>query len=44
MIFLKGGDLAGEISESRLRPHVWDISAIFEEPWFKEKYILYVPV
>jgi 16S rRNA (guanine527-N7)-methyltransferase len=44
MIFLKGGDLAGEISESRLRPHLWDISAIFEEPWFKEKYILYVPI
>lgn len=44
MIFLKGGDLAGEISESRLRPHVWDISSIFEEPWFSEKYILYVPV
>ncbi len=44
MIFLKGGDLAAEISESRLRPHTWDIGAIFEEPWFSEKYILYVPV
>jgi 16S rRNA (guanine527-N7)-methyltransferase len=43
MIFLKGGDLSAEISESRLRPHMWDISTIFEEPWFREKYILYVP-
>jgi 16S rRNA (guanine527-N7)-methyltransferase len=44
MIFLKGGDLAEEISESKLRPHMWEISAIFEEPWFEEKYILYVPL
>jgi 16S rRNA (guanine527-N7)-methyltransferase len=43
MIFLKGGDLAAEISDSRLRPHIWDISTIYEEPWFSEKYILYVP-
>jgi 16S rRNA (guanine527-N7)-methyltransferase len=43
MIFLKGGDLSAEISESRLRPHIWDISTIYEEPWFQEKYILYVP-
>lgn len=43
MIFLKGGDLAAEISESRLRPHVWDISTIYEEEWFREKYVLYVP-
>lgn len=43
MIFLKGGDLAGEISESRLRPHIWDIQTIFQEDWFREKYLLYVP-
>jgi 16S rRNA (guanine527-N7)-methyltransferase len=43
MIFLKGGDLSSEISESRLRPHMWDISTIFEEPWYQEKYVLYVP-
>jgi 16S rRNA (guanine527-N7)-methyltransferase len=43
MIFLKGGDLAAEISESRLRPQIWDIATIYEEPWFTEKYILYVP-
>lgn len=44
MIFLKGGDLAAEISESRLRPHVWDIHSIFQEEWFREKYMLYVPI
>ena len=44
MIFLKGGDLATEISESRLRPHVWDIHTIFQEDWFEEKYMLYVPI
>jgi len=43
MIFLKGGDLAGEISESRLRPHTWDIQTMFEEEWYFEKYMLYVP-
>jgi 16S rRNA (guanine527-N7)-methyltransferase len=43
MIFLKGGDLATEISESRLRPHVWDIQTIFQEDCFFEKYMLYIP-
>jgi len=44
MIFLKGGDLAQEISESKLRPHIWEINNIFSEPWFEEKYLLYVPL
>ena len=43
MIFLKGGDLAAEISETKLRPHSWDIHTIFEEEWFDGKYLLYVP-
>lgn len=43
MIFLKGGDLAAEISESRLRPHQWHIHDIFPEEWYREKYLLYVP-
>jgi len=43
LICLKGGDLAQEISESGTRPHVMDISEIFPEEYFKEKYILYVP-
>jgi len=44
MIFLKGGDLSQEISDSKLRPHMWEISTIFSETWFQEKYILYVPL
>lgn len=42
LICLKGGDLAKEISESGLRPKIWEIEKIFEEAFFKEKYILYV--
>lgn len=43
MIFLKGGDLAAEIAETKLRPHSWDVHTIFEEAWFEGKYVLYVP-
>ena len=43
LICLKGGDLANEISESRCRPHVWEIEKIFKETFFKEKFILQVP-
>lgn len=42
LICLKGGDLSKEISESGLRPKAWPIEKIFEEEFFKEKYILYV--
>lgn len=41
LICLKGGDLAQEISESGLRPKMTEISNLFEEEFFKEKYILY---
>ena len=43
LICLKGGDLSREISESGCKPFVWEIDKIFEEPFFKEKYILYQP-
>ena len=43
LICLKGGDLAREISESGTRPRVMEISEIFPEEFFKEKYILYLP-
>jgi 16S rRNA (guanine527-N7)-methyltransferase len=42
LICLKGGDLSKEISESGVRPKVWEIEKIFEEEFFNEKYILYV--
>ncbi|MEO7445613.1 MAG: 16S rRNA (guanine(527)-N(7))-methyltransferase RsmG [Ferruginibacter sp.] len=44
LICLKGGDLGKEISESRCKPRAWDIETMFEEPYFKEKYLLYQPV
>lgn len=40
LICLKGGDLTKEIHESGLRPRVWEIDKIFEEEFFKEKYLL----
>jgi 16S rRNA (guanine527-N7)-methyltransferase len=40
LICLKGGDLGKEIFESGTRPKIWAIDKIFEEEFFKEKYIL----
>ena len=42
LICLKGGDLAQEISESGVRPKMVEISSLFKEEYFKEKYLLYV--
>jgi 16S rRNA (guanine527-N7)-methyltransferase len=42
LICLKGGDLAQEISESEVRPKIVEINSLFEEEYFKEKYLLYV--
>jgi 16S rRNA (guanine527-N7)-methyltransferase len=42
LICLKGGDLAQEITESRVQPRVWEIKKIFEENFFEEKYILLI--
>ena len=42
LICLKGGDLANEISESNCNPLIWQIENIFEEDFFKEKYLLQV--
>jgi 16S rRNA (guanine527-N7)-methyltransferase len=44
LICLKGGDLSKEISESMTRPKIWPVDKIFEEEFFKEKYLLYVPL
>lgn len=44
LICLKGGDLAQEISESGLRPKMREISHVFEEEFFREKFILYSPL
>ncbi|MDQ6904696.1 MAG: 16S rRNA (guanine(527)-N(7))-methyltransferase RsmG [Bacteroidota bacterium] len=42
LICLKGGDLNKEIADSGYRPRIWEIEKIFEEDYFKEKYILQV--
>lgn len=43
LICLKGGDLTEEIKQSGLRPHLFPISEIFDEPSFETKYVVYVP-
>lgn len=42
LICLKGGDLAKEIQESQARPQVLPIKEIFDEPFFEEKFLVYV--
>ncbi|HMO60470.1 MAG TPA: 16S rRNA (guanine(527)-N(7))-methyltransferase RsmG [Ferruginibacter sp.] len=42
LICLKGGDLTQEIADSQCKPRVWEIEKIFNEPFFKEKYLLHV--
>jgi 16S rRNA (guanine527-N7)-methyltransferase len=42
LICLKGGDLNKEISKSGCRTSIWKIENIFEEEFFKEKYILQI--
>lgn len=42
MICLKGGDLHQEISDSNTRPKMVNVYDIFNEDYFKEKYLLHV--
>lgn len=44
LICLKGGDLGKEISESGCKPFMWEISKLFSEPYFENKFILYQPL
>ena len=44
LICLKGGDLANEIFESGCKPRIWEIEKIFETPFFKDKFLLHVPL
>lgn len=43
LICLKGGDLAIEIQESNTRPRLMEIKEIFDEAFFEDKFILYIP-
>lgn len=42
LICLKGGDLTQEISEAEVKPKMIEISSLFKEEYFREKYLLYV--
>ncbi len=44
LVCLKGGELTKEIFESNCRPRVWEIEKIFSEPFFKDKFLLHVPM
>lgn len=43
LICLKGGDLTEEIMLSQCKPYMWELEQFFEEPYFKEKYLLHQP-
>lgn len=43
LICLKGGDLSLEIHNSGLDAHAWSVHDIFDEPFFEEKFVVYVP-
>ncbi len=43
LVCLKGGDLTQEIFESSCKPRVWEVDKVFTEPYFEQKYLLYVP-
>jgi 16S rRNA (guanine527-N7)-methyltransferase len=45
LICLKGGDLTQEINDTGMKRIVqaWKVHDIFQEPFFEEKYVVYVP-
>jgi len=44
LVCLKGGNLTAEIADSGLKPYTWKLDEMFEEEFFKEKYLLYFPL
>lgn len=43
ILYLKGGELAEEIKESRLKAELYPLSAYFEEEFFDTKFVVYIP-
>ena len=43
ILYLKGGDLAEEILESKLKAELYPLSAYFKEDFFETKYVVYIP-
>ena len=44
IVCLKGGNVEGEIQPFRKYVEVTEISQWFDEEWFKEKYVIYLPI
>ena len=44
VLCLKGGNVESEIHNMKKIAEVSPLSNWFEEPWFKEKYLIYVPI
>jgi 16S rRNA (guanine527-N7)-methyltransferase len=44
IFYLKGGDLALELSVFETKVKIWEISNFFEEPFFETKKVVYLPV
>ena len=43
ILYLKGGDLKEEITESRLKAELYPLSDYFKEEFFETKYVVYIP-
>lgn len=44
ILYLKGGDLADELSPFRGKVHVWDINQFFTEDFFETKKVIHLPL
>ncbi len=43
VIVLKGGNIDNEVHQFKNIIETWEIRKFFEEEWFKEKYVIYLP-
>ncbi|RQO70412.1 MULTISPECIES: 16S rRNA (guanine(527)-N(7))-methyltransferase RsmG [unclassified Pedobacter] len=43
ILYLKGGDLAEEIEESRLKAELYPLADYFKEDFFETKFVVYIP-
>lgn len=43
ILYLKGGDLAEEIAESRLKAELYPLAGYFKEDFFETKFVVYIP-
>ena len=44
ILYLKGGDLAGELFTFRHKVKVWDIADFYAEPFFQTKKVIHLPL